>query len=101
MKIFKFLDLGNAVGCQTLQEAFEYLYYHTPSIFSYDKIVEEENELMSELNKYNFIDTIETFDQNGNKITKKQIKPIQLAAALDIVNCCNCTNLTFTEFKDC
>lgn len=101
MKIFKFLDFGNTVGCQTLQEAIDYIYYHAPQLFGYGNIAKEEDELLSELDKYNFIETIENFDQNGNKTTTKKIKPIQLAAALDIVNCCNCTNLTFTEFKEC
>ena len=93
MKIFDFLEFGFLCGLSTVEETFYYIYDHSPYIFGYDNFLKEEQNIVSELKKYNFAYT--TTNENGKLALK--ISPINLFAALEIVNCCNGTNLKFSD----
>ena len=95
MKIFQFLDFGNACGCSTIEDTYNFIDYHAPSMFSYDCISKEMTEILNELKRYNFATSI----KDGEK-TIWQLSQAPLAAALDVVNCCDCTNLKFSEISD-
>lgn len=93
MKIFNFLNFGFLCGLSTVEETFYYTHAHSPSIFGYDNFLEKEQNIISELKKYNFAYT--TTNENGELSLK--ISPINLSAALETVNCCNGTNLKFSD----
>lgn len=95
MKIFQFLDFGNACGCLTIEDTYHFINAHAPSMFPYDKVLKEMAEILNELKRYNLATTFE----DGRK-TIWQLSQTPLAAALDVVNCCDCTNLKFSEISE-
>lgn len=95
MKIFQFLDFGNTCGCFTIEETFLFIDHYAPSMFPYDEISKEMTEILNELKRYNFATSV----KDGEK-TIWQLSQASLAAALDVVNCCDCTNLKFSEISE-
>ena len=93
MKIFDFLNFGFICGLSTVEETFLYIRAHSPSIFGYDNFLKKEQEIISELKRYNF--AYDTIGENGEKVLS--FSQISLFSALDVVNCCNCTNLKFSN----
>lgn len=89
MKLFNAMDIANACGLTELSEAYFNIDLHCGQIFPYDKINEEMKELRDELKKYSFLRKVED---------KWEIKPISLAAALDVMNCHDGTNLKFEDY---
>lgn len=48
MKLIKALELGEDCGLGTVEEAIRNVHFHAPSLFVWDKIQEELNELNTE-----------------------------------------------------
>ena len=96
MKIFDFLNFGFVCGLSTVEETYLYIRAHSPSIFGYNNFLKEEQEIISELKHYNF--AYDTIEEKGEKVLT--IPQISLSAALDVVNCCDCTNLKFSEISE-
>lgn len=91
MKLFNAMDIANACGLTELSEAYFYIDLHCGQIFPYDEINREMKELVDELKKYSFLIKV------GERW---EIKPISLAAALDVINCYDGTNRKFSNFDE-
>lgn len=92
MKIFEFLDFGNACGCLTVEDTYTFIDYHSPSMFSYGEIWKELSEILNELENYGFARKEVKEDK-----TYWNLSQVPLAAALEVVNCHDSTNLKFSE----